>query len=266
MEFTGERMVPEKADKHTFWEHIYRYRFAARFVNGRQVLDVACGEGYGTAALAKAGAAKVVGVDISPETCSYAAKKYGIETRVGNGENLPVESSSVDVVVSFETIEHVPNPKAFLDECQRILRPNGLLVISTPNHEAARICQPNNPFHCSELTVAEFKKLIEDRFTVQGYYSQRPFRVAWWNLRGLSAITWPVRKIRGIERLIECSRRVLCPHLTEKGTDSFRSEPLAAIQMNQRAFTSLIDTFAIRKFAPACVETPLIVIAVAIRT
>jgi len=264
MEFTGERMVPEKADKDTFWEHIYRYRFAAQFVVGRQVLDIACGEGYCAAALSKAGATRVLGVDISAETCSHATQKYGIATKAGDGEKMPLDSSTVDVVVSFETIVHVPNPKAFLDECQRVLRPNGVLIISTPNHDAARLHHPNNPFHCSELNITEFKALIEERFVIQAYYSQRPFRVVWWSLRGLSAISWPIRKIRGVERLIGLLRRMLCPHLTELGTDAHRKEPLAAIKMEPAPFSSLIDTYAIRKFAPY-VETPLIVIAVAVR-
>src|SRR6266478_574902 len=137
-------MVPEKADKDTFWEHIYRYRFATQFVAGRTVLDIACGEGYGAAALSEAGATKVVGVDISPETCLHATQKYGIETRIGAGEKIPLDSSSIDVVVSFETIEHVRNPKVFLDECHRVLRPNGSLVISTPNHDSARFYHSNN--------------------------------------------------------------------------------------------------------------------------
>src|ERR1700722_8417852 len=112
----GERMVPESADTLTFWEHIYRYGFALHYVPGKRVLDIACGEGYGAASLQKAGAAQVIGVDVSESACSHARGKYGIDARVGSAEKIPLPDKSVDVVVSFETIEHVRDPGRFLDE------------------------------------------------------------------------------------------------------------------------------------------------------
>src|SRR5437879_3140866 len=110
-------MVPESAGTPTFWEHIYRYAFASRFVKGKRVLDIACGEGYGAAALQKAGAAHVIGVDISESVCLHARTKYGLDARPGTAEQIPVADESVDVIVSFETIEHVPDTAHFLDEC-----------------------------------------------------------------------------------------------------------------------------------------------------
>src|SRR6266576_1247061 len=77
--YTGERMIPEKAESATFWEHIYRYRFATRYVRNKRVLDIACGEGYGSFGLLRAGSASVVGVDISEEACANARQKYGID-------------------------------------------------------------------------------------------------------------------------------------------------------------------------------------------
>src|SRR5215831_8579299 len=121
LEFTGERMVPEQTPPAVFWEHIYRYRFASEFVKGKRVLDIACGEGYGAAALLKAGAASVVGVDICPETCEHARRKYGIDARVGHVHSIPLPSHVIDVIVSFETLEHVDLPGRFLDECCRVL-------------------------------------------------------------------------------------------------------------------------------------------------
>src|SRR5260370_30915583 len=100
LEPTGERMVPESADMFTFWEHVYRYAFASRFVKGRRVLDIACGEGYGAAALQKAGAAHVIGIDISESVCLHARKKYGLDARPGTGKQIPLHDSSADVVVS----------------------------------------------------------------------------------------------------------------------------------------------------------------------
>src|ERR1019366_10458411 len=117
----------------TFWEHVYRYAFACRFVRGKRVLDIACGEGYGAAALQKAGAAHVIGVDVSESICLHARSKYGLDARPGTAEQIPLADGSVDVIVSFETIENVPDTGRFLDECVRILVPGGRLIISTPN-------------------------------------------------------------------------------------------------------------------------------------
>src|SRR5450755_3763115 len=101
LEWTGERMVPERCDTGTFSEHAERYRFAARLVAGRDVIDIACGEGYGSAALVKAGASSVIGFDISEETCAHARRKHGIDARVGDAQKIPLPSSSVDIVVSL---------------------------------------------------------------------------------------------------------------------------------------------------------------------
>src|SRR5271169_1956163 len=102
-----ERMVPEQAHARIFWEHVARYRFAKDFVRGKRILDIACGEGYGAAALAKAGATSVIGVDISPDICQHAQHKFGLDARPGDAHAIPVQDRSIDLVVSFETIEHV---------------------------------------------------------------------------------------------------------------------------------------------------------------
>ena len=128
MEYTGERMVPQGADECIFWEHVERYRFASQFVRGKRVLDIASGEGYGGAAMLAAGAKSLIGVDISREAVSHARECYGIDARVGSAEEIPLADASIDVLISFETIEHVPKPDLFLDECLRVLSPGGLLV------------------------------------------------------------------------------------------------------------------------------------------
>jgi len=151
LEYTGERMVPEATDPYTFWEHVYRYRFAARFARGRDVLDVACGEGYGAAALLKSGAASVIGVDVSQAACDHARKKYGIDARCGDASSLPLCDSSIDLIVSFETIEHIPAPGDLLSECSRVLRKRGVLVISTPNRGVYLEGATPNQFHCSKM-------------------------------------------------------------------------------------------------------------------
>ena len=91
-----ERMVPDEAHARVFWEHVGRYRFAKNFVSGKRVLDIACGEGYGAAALAKAGAASVIGVDISSDTCQHAQRKYGLDARTGDAQAIPLPDRSID--------------------------------------------------------------------------------------------------------------------------------------------------------------------------
>jgi|SRR5665213_2420201 len=263
MEYTGERMMPEKADARTFWEHIYRYRFAAGYVHNKEVLDIACGEGYGVKALEKSGAAKVVGIDISPESCEHAKMKYGVDARVGSAEAIPVENSCMDVVVSFETIEHVPRPDIFLDECRRVLRPGGVLIISTPNREPYRKLSPNNPFHCSELSHLEFAGMCEKRFTKIEYFSQRPFWTAKWSVRGLAM---PEDASSGKRaELGWFLQKWLCPNLSENETLFYQEHPVEAILASPRLFSSMVDPYSIRKYKPQRIEIPVFTLAVAYR-
>ncbi|MGH2898589.1 MAG: class I SAM-dependent methyltransferase, partial [Solirubrobacteraceae bacterium] len=145
LEATGERLIPEAfAGSLVLAEHLARYRFAARLARGRAVLDAACGEGYGSAMLAAAGAASVVGIDIDAETVAHARATHGIDAREGDVGRLPCEDASFDLVVSFETIEHVAEPERALDEFRRVLSPGGILVVSTPNGDEYL---EDNPYH-----------------------------------------------------------------------------------------------------------------------
>ena len=133
---TGERMVPEfHKGKLIYAEHTSRYKCAESLVKGKLVLDIASGSGYGTQMLAQV-ASKVYGVDNNEEAIKYARKNFSaanIEYKLGNGEMIPMEDDSVDVVVTFETIEHIQDHTRFLREIKRVLKPDGLLLISTPN-------------------------------------------------------------------------------------------------------------------------------------
>jgi len=165
IEATGERLVPERQHGELVHaEHLVRYRLAAQLACSRRALDAACGEGYGTAMLAAAGASEAVGVDIDQPTIAHAAARYpGASFSVADVASLPFEDGRFDLVVSFETIEHVPEPERALDELRRVLADDGLLLISTPNKHRYLV---ENEFHEREFTHEEFVELLSARFPV----------------------------------------------------------------------------------------------------
>jgi len=175
LSFTGERFVPGTPGE-IWYEHWHRYHFAASLVAGSSVLDVACGEAYGTALLAGR-AANVTGVDISAEALAHARTAYAaqsnVEFRQSDCTKLPFDDGSFDVVVSFETLEHLDAQQAFLDELKRVLAPDGLLVLSSPNRPPSSEARGMvNPFHVRELDRAELAALLEPRFAHQAWYGQ----------------------------------------------------------------------------------------------
>jgi len=129
-------------------------------VRDKRVLDIASGEGYGTAVLRRAGSRSVVGIDVSQDICSRAREKYGEPFCAGDAHAIPLSDHSVDVIVSFETIEHVEGPDTFLDECVRVLVPKGILIVSTPNKAVHSESPEPNPFHCSEMNEGDFLSLL----------------------------------------------------------------------------------------------------------
>ncbi|HET7931886.1 MAG TPA: glycosyltransferase [Rhodanobacteraceae bacterium] len=176
MKFTGERYIPgEGGDIRQ--EHLHRYAWCRHLAAGRRVLDIACGEGYGSAMLAQVAVA-VMGVDIAEEAVAHALATYGalagLEFRVGDAARIPLEDASVDLVVSFETIEHHARHAEMLSEIRRVLRPDGLLVISSPNRDvyAARAGY-HNEYHVKELDLAEFDAVLRVQFPAIRYFGQR---------------------------------------------------------------------------------------------
>ena len=127
LEVTGERLVPDQQrGELVHAEHLARYRFASQLASGLDVLDAACGEGYGSAMLAEAvGAARVVGVDVDAQTVAHAQQAYGLDFRVQDVCDLALEDDCFDLVVSFETIEHVEDASRMLAEFRLVLRPAG---------------------------------------------------------------------------------------------------------------------------------------------
>jgi SAM-dependent methyltransferase len=252
-------MVPEEAHPRIFWEHIARYRFATGFVRGKRVLDVACGEGYGASSLAKAGASSVVGVDISDEVCEHARRKYGLDARTGDAAGIPLPDRSVDVIVSFETIEHVPAPAAFLRECARVLVPEGVLIISTPNRPVYSGDSKQNPFHRTEFDEDEFLSLLRSHFKTARLYTQFPQSAAWWSRRSLAAERSPWLRIRGFWRLSSW----FCPAIRSHVSAAVRSRADEVVLVRDKFPASLFDPYIVRARSKSSRERPYIFIAVA---
>jgi 2-polyprenyl-3-methyl-5-hydroxy-6-metoxy-1,4-benzoquinol methylase len=172
LQATGERLIPAlQREQLVYAEHLARYRFAAPLAAGRRVLDVACGEGYGTALLAAAGAREAVGIDIDPAAVAHAAEHHAEASfQQGDIAALDVADASFDLVTCFETIEHVADAARTLDELRRVLAGDGLLVISSPN---ARESLVDNAFHVHELDPEELLGALGERFaTVRAHRQQ----------------------------------------------------------------------------------------------
>lgn len=176
MEFTGERFVPTEAGE-IRQEHLHRYSWCLAALAGKDVLDIASGEGYGSAAMA-AVARSVVGVDISPEAIAHARVQYAglgnLDFRQGSAASIPLPDSFVDVVVSFETVEHLREQEQMLAEIRRVLRPDGFLVMSSPNRLVySEKAGHHNEFHVRELDFEELSVLLATQFPAIRFVGHR---------------------------------------------------------------------------------------------
>lgn len=169
-----ERMDASKSffnvDRRLF--HLTRYEFAAEYASGKNVVDIACGTGYGTEILAQKGsAANVVGVDISKEAVDYARRHHlfsSVEYIVASGDATGLPLGSFDLVVSFETLEHVSDDQAILAEFDRLLKPGGRLICSVPNDWPLE----DTPCHVRKYDYSAFLALLEEHFDVVTIYNQ----------------------------------------------------------------------------------------------
>jgi ubiquinone/menaquinone biosynthesis C-methylase UbiE/GT2 family glycosyltransferase len=179
--WTGERHVTQmKGDIEL--EHKHRYALACELSKGKRVLDIACGEGYGSEMLSRR-AKSVVGVDIDPATVAHAIKKYHspkMRFLEGACEKIPLPDKSVDLVVSFETLEHFEDHNKFFREIERVLDSGGILVISTPE-KAAYSDKPTyvNPFHKKELNREQFLQLLSQNYSHMTYFEQKVTGGSW---------------------------------------------------------------------------------------
>lgn len=168
MNYTGEFVVPDKTPYETWQEHIARYIFASAYVKGKKGLDIACGSGYGASYLKRKGAKEVLGGDISKEALRFTSTSYkqdGLSFVRLDAASLPFPANYFDVIVSFETIEHLKDYEGFLRECKRVLRNGGIFVCSVPNRKVYLLPWiKSNPFHFQEFRVDEFRKLVAEHF------------------------------------------------------------------------------------------------------
>ena len=167
LEFDGERVIPGQVDPNLMAEHRARYDFSCQFSREATVLDLACGTGYGSAALAEK-ASTVYALDLSEEAVRYGKSNYAqprIHFLVGDGRILPFGGARFDVVIAFEIFEHLADPLPLLEDIKRVLKPEGVLLLSTPNRsisEEERL-EPN-PFHLQEYVLDEFFPILQQVF------------------------------------------------------------------------------------------------------
>ncbi|MEA5593389.1 class I SAM-dependent methyltransferase [Rivularia sp. UHCC 0363] len=169
-----ERIIPEEELDGILSIHLKRYQFAAYYCQNKKVLDAATGVGYGADYLTQA-ASQVIGIDIDPVAISYGQSKYSnsrLQLQVADVANTDFADCEFDVICSFETIEHLPDIPAYLQEMVRLLANDGIYIVSTPqvpqtNHN------PQNPYHTVELCRNDFEALLKKYFGEIEIYAQR---------------------------------------------------------------------------------------------
>ena len=176
--FTGERFIPGIEDSKLETEHYQRYLSVCSLVEDKVVLDAACGEGYGSSIMASM-AKSVTGVDIDVETVERARITYkgwdNLRFLQGSIESIPAEDNSIDIVVSFETIEHVSEQiqRSFLNEITRVLKQDGILVMSTPNKKVySELFNYKNEYHVKEFYHNEFLTFLHEKFKYVQLFNQ----------------------------------------------------------------------------------------------
>jgi GT2 family glycosyltransferase/2-polyprenyl-3-methyl-5-hydroxy-6-metoxy-1,4-benzoquinol methylase len=177
LEWTGERYLPWLEEAAIGYEHLHRYAYATQFVQNKRVLDLACGEGYGSCLLART-AESVVGIDIDKRAIKHARNKYikqNLDFQIGSITQIPITGTHLfDVAVCFEALEHIEEHQKLLSEVKRLLTPNGIFIVSTPNKKVyTDEPQFNNPFHVHELYFDEFRELFEKYFKHVQFLGQR---------------------------------------------------------------------------------------------
>jgi 2-polyprenyl-3-methyl-5-hydroxy-6-metoxy-1,4-benzoquinol methylase len=185
LELTGERTLPDvPAENYWFRRHLAAYEWIGARVAGKRVIDMACGEGYGSEVLSRS-AASVLGVEANPDVFEHARLRYQRQNLVFERGMVEIHGSpaSFDVVVFLQTIEHVQDPRAVLEHLRSILTPGGVAYVSTPN--VLTLAPPGaarsrNPWHIREYHAADFEKLcrsVLNEVELLGLFHARKLRV-----------------------------------------------------------------------------------------
>ena len=186
LEFTGERFTPECV-REIWYEHWARYAFAAGFARDKRVLDAACGEGFGSALLARA-AREVTGLDVSAQAVAHAQARYGgianLRYVQGDCTQLDLADKSFDLVVSVETLEHVAAQEAMVAGFARVLADDGVFIVSSPDKRTySDVTGFRNEYHVRELYRDELLALLAAHFPEVRLYGQKLlFQSAIWAL------------------------------------------------------------------------------------
>lgn len=222
-----ERANPSTSSKTLMQEHIDRYKFALNYCKDKQVLDIACGTGYGTRMISQV-ATSVIGVDISEDAIKYANASYksnNIKYVLANATNIPYAANTFDVIVSFETLEHILSYKNFLSECRRVLKQDGIFICSTPN---ALISSPDgeidNPYHAMEFTPDEFVSMMNKEFSMVTLYGQC----------NINCISYKINKhIMKIKTTLGINKRLLIkePDMSEFPVSDFKNNYIKSAYM-----------------------------------
>ena len=189
--FTGERFIPHQTDPILALEHYHRYYFASRFAPGKRILDMACGEGYGSAFLSRH-AETVVGIDSDGATIEHARNKYAsipnLHFEAGRCEENALADHSFDMVVAFELLEHLDasDQARFLENVRRLLKPDGLFLVSSPDRDEYAAAHPSpNEFHKHEMTFPELRDFLGSHFKHIHLCAQRVLSLSTlWQLEG----------------------------------------------------------------------------------
>jgi SAM-dependent methyltransferase len=264
-----ERIVPGNVETQGLAEHVARYSWAAPRLRGR-VLDLGCGVGYGAHLCASLNIAikQIICVDFSRDALLFAQQAYADRRIVlvqGDACRLPFVTGSFDSVVCFEVIEHVENARALLEEVKRVLRPQGFLLISTPNKllSSPLLSKPLNPHHRREWYPQQFVTFLRRYFCVDSLHGQN-----WVSMKRIVPLALNCYKTRfkvslhrvGLHDLVRMAYRTVFPYRARSLVDK---RPVEHVLLDDLVKHKLPSALGLEQPRPRVI--PEIVIAVAMR-
>ncbi len=173
---SNERIIPGSVSQAALSEHFARYLFAKKYSQGKRVLNVASGCGYGSEIL-NSSAREIFNIDISEQLVAYGNLNYGNYKNhflTMDAQKMAFPDKYFDLIVTFETFEHLPKYSNFLTECHRVLKDNGKIILSMPNKKitSPSFDKPVNMFHFKEWTIEEFERIIDGKYQIDRFYGQ----------------------------------------------------------------------------------------------